>query len=118
MPSSGQVLFDNVITDLCGLSVVALQRTHTPDLSIPTSILLMLFSIFLPFRLESNYIKKSVPSLLNSGDSYEENHKIRIGKMTSKTFQFFLNISSSLVIINLHTNNQPPRLLNSGDAYE
>ena len=32
--------------------------------------------------------------------------------------QFFLNISSSLVRIKLHTKNQPPNLLNYGDGYE
>ena len=35
-----------------------------------------------------------------------------------KHFQFVLNISSSLVRIKLHTNNQSPSLLNSEDGYE
>ena len=56
--------------------------------------------------------------LLNSGDGYEEDLKIRIWKMTSTTFPIFHNISFSLVKIKLLTNNQIPSLLNSGDVYE
>ena len=53
------------------------------------------------------------PSLLKSGDRYEEDLKIRIWKTTSKTFQVFNNISSSLVRAKLHTKNHPPSLFNS-----
>ena len=54
-------------------------------------------------------------SLLNSGDSYEEDLKIMIGRRPQNNF---LNISSNLVNIKLHSENQPPSLLNYGDSYE
>ena len=45
--------------------------------------------------------------------------KIRIWKTTLQYFEFFsLNISSKYVNIKLHTENQPPSLLNSEDGYE
>ena len=56
--------------------------------------------------------------LFNSEDSYEEDLKIWIWKMTSTIFSFFQKFSSSLVRINLHTKNKPSSLLNSGNGYE
>ena len=40
--------------------------------------------------------------------------KLGFGRQPQQNFQFFLHISSSLVGIKLHTENQPLRLLNSG----
>ena len=58
-------------------------------------------------------------SLLNSGDSYEEDLKKRMFlDDLNNISNVLLNISSSLVRIKLHTNNQPPSLLNSGYGYE
>ena len=55
---------------------------------------------------------------LNSWDGYEEDLKSGFRRRPQKHFQFVLNISSSLVRIKLHTNNQSPSLLNSEDGYE
>ena len=74
--------------------------------------------VFLLVWSELSYTPKSAPSLLNSGDDYEEDLKITIWKTTSTTFPIFFNISLILVRIKLHTKFQPPSLLNSGDGYE
>ena len=58
--------------------------------------------------------------MFSSGDSYEEDLKIRVWKTktTLQFFQFLSNISSSWFRIKLHTENQPPSLFSSGDSYE
>ena len=39
------------------------------------------------------------------------------GRWPQQNLEIFLNISPNLVRIKLHTKNQPPSLLNSGDGY-
>ena len=58
------------------------------------------------------------PSLLNSGDSYEEVLQWGFGRWPQRNFQIFLSVSSSLDRIKLLTKNQLLSLLNSGDDYE
>ena len=142
MPSSGQVWFVKVITDLC--------LPPEPNLFLNIS------SYYVRIKLHA---ENQLPSLLNSGYSL----KLGFGTRTQQHFQFFLSIfllwlESSfipkisllaclilemamkrtlklgfgrwpqqhfqffliflLVKIKLHTKNQLPSLLNSEDVYE
>ena len=92
MPSSGQVWFVKDITDLWVLS----------DMS------LIVFSNSVRIKLHT---ENQLPSLLNSAYSPEEDLEIRILKTTSTTFPIFLNISSGLVKIKLHTKISPQSCL-------
>ena len=79
---------------------------------------------FYSLNISSNYvniqlhIENQPPSLLNSGDSYEEDIKLGFGRRPQNNSFFSLNTSSNWVNIQLHSENQPPSLLNSGDGYE
>ena len=44
--------------------------------------------------------------------------KLEFGRRPQVISNFVLNISSSYVNIKLHTENQPPSFVNSGDSYE
>ena len=44
--------------------------------------------------------------------------KLGFGRRPQQHIQIVINLFSSLVGIKLHTKNQPPNLVNSGDRYE
>ena len=116
VPSSGQVWFVKVIIDMqFWVWPSSLHRHLSP---IVFSILLLIsnfVSIFLLVWLESSYIPKiSLLAFLFMDIALKKTLKLGFGRRP----QFFLNISSSLVRIKLHTKNQPPNLLNYGDGYE
>ena len=75
------------------------------------------FNFFLIFFSSYVGVKNKPPSMLNSGDGYEEVLKIWIKKTTSTKKFLNLNIYSSYVGVKLHTKNKSPSLLNSGDGY-
>ena len=77
------------------------------------------FTIFLLVQLESSYITKvSLLACLIWEIAMKTTFKQEFEEDLNNISNCFLNISSSLVRINLHTKTQPPSLLNSGDSYE
>ena len=64
---------------------IAMKNTLHYDLEDDLKIVFIRLSIYFLIRLISDYEPKNqFPSLLNSGDRYEEDLKIRIWKTTSK----------------------------------
>ena len=65
----------------------------------------------------SDILKISPLSCLFLEKAMKKTLTLGFGRRPQQHFQFFLNISSILVRIKLHTKFQPPRLLNSGYIY-
>ena len=80
------------------------------------------FSFFWIFPLVrlmiSDILKLSLLACLILEIAMKKTLKLGFGRRPQQNFQFFLQISSCLVRIKLHTKNQPPSLLYFGYRYE
>ena len=130
---------DNISVILSIFLLVRLKASYIPKISLITCLILEIamkktlklkfgrrlqhnFNFFLTqyfFQVKQNCIPKmSILAFLIVDIAMKKTLKFKFGRRHQYNSNFFLSMPSSQVKIKLHTNNQPPSLLDYGDSYE